>query len=1790
MVCKKTLTSIVDCLSLVDVLRWRALHSPERQLYTFLVDGKVEDGLTYEDLDRRARAVGAFLQDVGIVEGRALLLYPPGLEYIVAFFGCLYAGVVAVPSYPPRLNKPAHRLQAIAADSQAAVALTTTDILSNLERRFIHTPRLKELHWLATDDVTCDLADAWRASEVDGDTLAFLQYTSGSTSMPKGVMVSHSNILYNERMIQEAFGHTDASTLVGWLPMYHDMGLIGNVLQPLYVGASCILMSPVDFLQNPFLWLEAVSRYRAHTSGGPNFGYDLCVTKVSPEQRESLDLSSWQVAFNGAEPVRYQTLERFGETFAPCGFRREAFYPCYGLAEATLFVSGNPKAVPANVQTLDDTALGQDRVVVAPDDGGGRTFVSCGRTWAGQRIVIVDPETMVRCSPDQIGEIWISGPNVAQGYWGKPEETAYTFQACHSDTGEGPFLRTGDLGFLKDGELFITGRIKDLIIIRGRNHYPQDIELTVEQSHLALRPSGGAAFSVEVKDEERLVVVQEVRRTHRKADVELVAQSVRQAVAAEHELQVYAVVLIKPMSIPKTSSGKIQRNRCRKLFLEGGLRVIGSSVLDTSPEHVRGDQSGTHFIRRALAAVDEPSAREALMVVYLQEQVARVLQMPPSKVESRQSLAVLGLDSLQAIELNHALESGLGVGLPVVDLLQGPSVAQLAERVLAAFAGSDDSPSAYIVPIDGKDSDAPLSWGQRAMWFLHELAPESAAYNIANAVRVVGELDVQALRQAFLALVDRHPSLRTTFSAPDGEPVQRVHARAAFELNVEDATSWSEHELSERLVEEANSPFDLEDAPLLRVHLFRRSAEEHVLLLVVHHIVADFWSLAVLVRELEALYLAREGRVPPLALQYTDYAYWQAQVLDGPPGERLWEYWRRQLGGRLPVLNLPTDRPRPAVSTYRGAARFIELDARRLQQLKALGQAHGATLYMVLLAAFQVLLHRYTGQDDILVGSPIAERERAELAGIVGYFVNPVVLRANLSGDLAFVEFLSQVRETVLEAFAHQEYPFELLVERLKPQRDVSRSPVFQAWFALQQAPISGHSGLNAFALGKPGARVPFGELWLESMAFEQGVAQFDLALTAAEVEGGLGLSLRYNSDLFEATTVERMLRHFDALLEGIAAEPGQRLAELPLLSADEIKQVLCEWNDTSMDYDREACLPELFESQVARVPEAVAAVFEDHRLTYRALNRRANKLARYLRSLGVSPGVRIGVCMERSLEMVVGLLGVLKAGGAYVPLDPAYPAERLCYVLEDSRALVLLTDGTVDLQDPRLADLPRCNLKEVGESIDREDETSPDVLVNPESLVYVIYTSGSTGRPKGVQIPHRALVNFLDSMRHEPGLAEQDVLLSVTTLSFDIAGLELFLPLTTGATLVLAGGDVVVDGRRLSALLIDCGATIMQATPSTWRLLLETGWASAGGLRVLCGGEAFPRDLANRLVEIAAAVWNMYGPTETTVWSTIYPVKAGERAVSIGRPIANTQVYLLDRHLNPVSVGMPGELYIGGDGLARGYFDRFGLTAEKFVPDPFGAEPGARMYRTGDLARFWPDGHIEFLGRIDHQVKIRGFRIEVGEVEAALGQHVAVQEAVVVARDAASTGKRLVAYVVPSRGLASTVSELRRFLGEKLPDYMVPSAFVMLEALPLTPNGKVDRRALPTVDGGRPDLEVAYTAPQAGLERRIAEVWQEVLQVEKVGAHDNVFELGGHSLLMARIQKQMLAKGLASELTIVELFQYPTVRSLAEYLDRSRDVQSVQAGSERVDVRRARRTSMSRQRERRRASRRTNN
>jgi len=1056
-----------------------------------------------------------------------------------------------------------------------------------------------------------------------------------------------------------------------------------------------------------------------------------------------------------------------------------------------------------------------------------------------------------------------------------------------------------------------------------------------------------------------------------------------------------------------------------------------------------------------------------------------------------------------------------------------------------------------------------LSFPQQRLWLIDQLSPGNAAYNIVGALRLIGQLDVRALERSFREIVQRHEALRTTFAVEDGQPVQRIAPASSFQLEVTDVRHLSgaeqEREVQQLVRAEALRPFDLAQDEMLRARLILRADQDAWLLIVMHHIAADGWSLGVLSHELEVLYPAllngRSSPLPELPVQYADFAHWQRQWLQAEVLEAQLRYWKQQLRGSLPVIDLLTDRPRPATPSYRGALQSIVLPLDLVGALNELSRAEGATLFMTLLAAFKMLLRRYTGQDDLLVGTPIANRNQIELEGLIGCFVNTLVMRTRLdgvSGDPTFRELLRRVREVALAAYAHQDAPFEAIVEALQPERDASHSPLFQVMFILQNAPLK--------MTEWPG-------LTLAPIEFDPGTAKFDLTLTLWEKPTGMGVYFEYSTDLFEAETITRWMSHFQTLLYSVVRDPDQKLSRVSLLAEAERHTLLIEWNQRlteAAEAVQGRCLAELFESQVARTPDAVAVVFDDQALTYAELNDRADRLAAYLCTLGVGPDVLVGICVERSLEMLVGLLGVLKAGGAYVPLDPMFPRDRLAYMIDDAHLPVLITQQ--HLQAELVDDLLSASTHQpqvvcLDQPWEPIASTPRSVeAVTPDNLAYVIYTSGSTGRPKGVQVVQRAVVNFLASMRVEPGLNAADTLLAVTTLSFDIAGLELFLPLVVGARVVIANSAVVADGPQLMALMEHSNVTVMQATPATWRLLIQSGWRGDRGLKILCGGEALPRELADQLLARCGELWNMYGPTETTIWSTVYQIQPGEGAISIGRPIANTQIYILDAHLQPVPIGVAGELYIGGNGLARGYFKRPELTAEKFIRDPFAAPASgggreganARLYKTGDLARYHADGTIEFLGRIDHQVKIRGFRIELGEIETVLAQHAQVRQAVVVAREDTPGDKRLVAYLI-ARLPAPSVTDLRSFLKEQLPDYMVPAAFVMLEAFPLTPNGKVDRKALPVAEGARPQLDANYVAPQTEIERSIAAIWQDVLKTDRVGIHDNFFDLGGHSLLIVQVHAR-LRSITPVPITIADMFRFPTIATLASFLNRVPD------------------------------------
>ena len=1066
----------------------------------------------------------------------------------------------------------------------------------------------------------------------------------------------------------------------------------------------------------------------------------------------------------------------------------------------------------------------------------------------------------------------------------------------------------------------------------------------------------------------------------------------------------------------------------------------------------------------------------------------------------------------------------------------------------------------------------PLSDNQQGIWFLSQFAPESSIYNVSVAGLIRSEVDSEGFRRAFQALVDRHPSLRTVFTVRDGKPAQRTLERQPADFDEVDASTWSDDALKGRLDAETQRSFDLERGPVMRASLFTRSIREHVLLLVIHHIAVDFWSLAMIMNELGALYPGksqdRTAVLPPLGLRYTDFVRWQADLLAGPEGERLWGYWKKQLAGPLPVLNLPTDRPRPPIQLFRGAHHDFTLNERLTERLRGLAKTEGATLYMVLLTVFELTLFYHSGQDDILVASPMVGRSRVEFESMVGLFANPVVLRANMAGNPTFKELLARVRQTVVAALDHQDYPTLRLVQRLRPPRDLSRPPLCQTMFVLDKPHRTIEQAAPSFARGETGFRMDLGGFEMESIPLERRAATLDLVMLIIETTGSLSASIRFNTDLFDASTIVRMAEHFQTLVESILDDTGAAIGDLEMLTSAERRQLLVDFNDTKTEYDGGECVHQLFEQQVSRTPDSVAVMFEGQQLTYAQLNARANQLARHLQALGVGPETLVAICMERCPEMAVAVLGILKAGGAFLPLDPTYPAERLAFMIDDARPRVILTKGSLP------GGLIECGTLIVAFDSDwgaiaRESEENPAVGANAGNLAYVIYTSGSTGRPKGVMCEHGGLANYLRWVGDGP-LGDLELSVPLTTrLTFDMCLKQLFPPLLRGGALWMLPEEILADPVALLSALATRTKTGFNCVPSLWKAILdaiESGRATApehGLTHLFFGGEPLGKDLVGRTLRALPhlQIWNIYGPTEATANASATRIAEGDE-VTIGRPIANATIYILNAFLRPVAIGVQGDLYIGGAGVARGYLNRPELTAERFVADPFSAQSGARMYKTGDLARYRPDGNIEFLGRADQQVKIRGFRIELGEIEAALARHPDVREAVVVTHEAAAdedpafvrAERQLVAYVVAGQEPGPTTSELRTFLKEKLPEYMVPTVFVTLAALPLLPNGKIDRRALRAPDRSRPDLDEAFTAPRNATEELLVGIWAELLDVKGIGIHDNFFDLGGHSLLATQLVSRV-RESFRVEIPLRRLFEAPTVAGLAYGIEAARTV-----------------------------------
>jgi amino acid adenylation domain-containing protein len=1636
--------------------------------------------LSFDELNLRANQLARHLRGLGA--GRESLVgicIDRTLDMAVGILGILKAGAAYLPLDP---EYPKERLAFMLDDARPSIVLAKSALQSNLPEN--------ESRIVLIDDDWAAISEQSGENLEDGPLpfdLAYVIYTSGSTGQPKGVMISHANLanyllaLNHELQIT----HDDLYLHLASIAFSSSRR---QLMLPLSQGATVVIATS-DERKDPLALFEMIkARGVTIMDGVPSFWRN-CTTilaSLDDDERARLLDNRLRLMLSASEPLWSDIPRTWMSKFKHPAQHVHMF----GQTETAGIVS--LYHLPTNAD---------DEIRLIP----------IGSPIANSEIYILDEEQRP-CQRGEAGELYIGGAGVGRGYLNRPELTAEKFIAHPFDARDGARLyRTGDWARCNlDGQIEFTGRRDQQVKLRGFRVELGEVEAALIR-HPAIRQTA--------------VVARTDQQGNKKLSAYFVADSSRPSASDLRrfllaQLPDYAVpsVFVQLDALPLSANGKVNRL---------ALPETNAAQTNLSSEYL----APRNDTENRLAAI-----------------WAEVLGV--TQVGINDNFFELGGHSLLAAQIVARLRREFGYDLPLRVLFECPTISLIAECPAIAGLPLADIVSRSIQPVE-RNGEAPLSFTQQQFWLLGQSEPDSASYNVRTAIKIAGFLNIQKLRQALTDLVDRHEILRTNIVVSEGSPMQLIKPSMNVVLDVSDLRQLSEAEraaeIKRVLAAEADTRFDLGQGPLWRSQLMQLGDAEQVLILTIHHIICDGWSVGVLLRELVTLYENSNdehgGSLPPLPIQYADFAVWQRTRLDEKTLAPSLRYWRQQLAGASPRLDLPTDYPRPETPALHGARLSIKVPAEISQALKTFSQQQGTTLFMTLLAAFQILLFRYSGQEDVVVGTPVAGRIMLETESLIGAFVNTLVLRGQFLGNPTCSEYLSTVRETTLGAFSHQDVPFEKLVQELNPERSLNRSPLFQVMFALKNSPAA---DLRAEGLT------------LTPLKLNSVTSKFDLSLEAEEDADGLCLSCEYNADLFVPATIERMLGHLQNLLEAILADPAQRVADLPLLGPAEREKVLVEWNETRGDILDGVCIHQLFEAQVEKTPAAIAAEFNGCQMSYAELNERTNRLAHYLRRQGVGPEVLVGICVDRSLEMLVAMLGVLKAGGAYVPLDPAYPRERITFMIEDAGLTLVLT------QESLVANLAGCetcliSIDDDWKTIAREGGENPANLSGAHNLAYVIYTSGSTGNPKGVMIEQRSLVNFSASAAVAYSIGPGDRVLQFASICFDLSVEEIYPALTHGATLVLRTPEMISSARDFLAYCEEWRLTILDLPTAYWHDLIQAvsedrlSWPAPVRL-VIIGGEKASFDRVNTWRSVAGQtvrLVNTYGPTEATVVATMCELGRGQcptHVVPIGRPIRNARVFVLDKMRQPVPIGIAGELYIGGPGVARGYVHRPGLTSEKFVSDPFAAESSARLYRSGDLVRYLADGSLEFLGRVDNQVKIRGFRIELEEVEAALRGHPDVNDCAVVLNEDSKGDKNLVAYLVSQRDLRTAVSDLRNFLTTKLPAYMVPTMFVEIESLPLSPNGKIDRRALPAPAGIRAAVVGQFAGPADELEIKLTRIWERVMGITTIGVDDNFFDLGGHSLLAVRLFA-LIQKAFDRNLPLATLFQAPSVRQLANVL-----------------------------------------
>lgn len=1660
---------------------------------TFINGGENDDFICYDRIYNEALFVLYNLQLMGIKPGQELIFQIERNEdFIILFWACIMGGIIPVPvtigvneEHRTKLLKIFNILNDpfIITDEKIfeklAVYLSKKGLDAEYEKLRNRT--------IFVQDVKQDKGIG-RIHGAHKEDIAFIQFSSGSTGDPKGVVLTHENLITNIKDILCCIKITDDDSSFGWMPLTHDLGLIGFHLSPIFAGINQYIMPTSLFVMQPIIWLEKTNQYRISILASPNFGYRHFLNFYDSDVERNWDFSCVRLIINGAEPISTDLNNEFHDKMLKWGLKKKVTLPVYGMAEACVAVSFScpgdgliPILVDRNCMSVGSTIREMDNI----EDKDTLVFVDLGYPVHECNVRICDDEGKV-LEERIIGNIEICGKNVTTGYYNNPKAYAEVI------TADG-WLKTGDLGFIRNGRLVMTGRKKDIIFVNGQNYYPHDLERIVEE--IEGMSTGKVAFcgvyNKELQKEEIAVFV-----LHKRSLQEfcILAEEIKKHINKQIGLEMGVVIPVKKM--PKTTSGKIQRYKLKELYEAGEYSGILAELQSCIDEQLEN---------RIIAAPKDEIEKKILDIW--------ISVLHKESISTTDNFFEIGGDSIKAAYIINKIYKELGVVLPVKDIFEEPTVRALADYVKNGSGTKYESIEKVNEALCYEVSSA-----QKRIFALSQVG-DNTSYNISLAIRIKGEIDKKKFQNAFNEVVKRNESLRTYFVISDGLPVQKVLDEVDFQVKHEKAY---ENEL-QGIIASFIRPFDLQKPPLFRVCLIEITEKTFVLVLDMHHIISDGTSVSILLEQLFNIYEDRQLEEPKI--QYKDFAAWQNKNLKSKQLQKSELYWLNEFEGEIPVLDLPYDYTRPAYHNFEGDRLYFELDKVITRKLKALAGKYNASLFMLLLSVYYVLLKKYSNQEDIVIGTSAAGRIHPDTNGLVGMFVNTLPLRNYPEGKKSFHEFFKNVRDNTLEAYENQDYQFEMLIEKLDIKRNMSRNPLFDTMFVMQNMITSGLRREN---------------YKLDIYPISNKTSKFDLTFFASEPDDKLCFEIEYSTKLFKENTIRKLWSHYSNIIMEVLENPDIRISDIKMLSKEEITKLIYTYNDTGYDYPVDQTIIELIEKQAEKTPDNIAVLFKNRKLTYRELQCRYSRFAKILRDKGIGRNDIAAIAADRSIELVIAMLAVLKAGGAYLPIDPDYPSERINYMLADSKAKLLLTEAQYVGKwtfNGEVIDI--CN--------DKLYEGKPEILESdsiPEDLAYVIYTSGSTGKPKGVMLEHRNLVNYAFWVSKSYIMGERLNFPLYTSIAFDLTITSIYTPLITGNSIVIESDSG--DEPLISKVIRDDNVGIVKATPAHLTLIKNNDNTGSSVRRLIVGGEQLDTELAGTIQESFGnriEIYNEYGPTETTVGCMIYRFNKEKDAganVPIGIPADNVQIYILDRDMKPVPENVPGEMYVSGDGVSRGYLGRSELTGSRFIENPF--YKGKRMYRTGDLAKWLSGGNIEFIGRIDSQVKIKGFRVELGEIENQLLTHTCIEQAVVLDREDSSGGKYLAAYIETNADVSD--EKLRNYLIKELPEYMIPSYFVKLDKIPLTINGKIDKKALPepkeTIF-----LDKEYIAPSNEKEDLFAGIWADILGFSKVGVTDNYFSLGGDSIKAIQIASRLNQAGV--DISVSNILTYQTIQQCCE-------------------------------------------